>query len=35
MKKEKPEDYGSEQNNFDIMLSHDWPKDIALFGNTQ
>ena len=26
MKKEKPEEYGSEGSNFDVMLTHDWPK---------
>lgn len=35
MKKEKPEVYGPGYTNFDIALSHDWPKDIALFGNQQ
>ena len=26
MKKEKPQFYGAEDTNFDIVLSHDWPK---------
>jgi lariat debranching enzyme len=28
MKKESPENFGKEDGNFDIMLSHDWPKGI-------
>lgn len=41
MKKEDPKTYGQSDSNFDIFLSHDWPKsniflmlDIALFGKT-
>jgi hypothetical protein len=41
MKKEDSKTYGLSDTNFDIFLSHDWPKsnpfpilDIALFGKT-
>jgi hypothetical protein len=41
IKKEDPKTYGNNHSNFDIFLSHDWPKsktfpilDIALFGKT-
>lgn len=33
MKVEDPDNYGSNAHNFDIFLSHDWPKDMALYGN--
>jgi hypothetical protein len=26
MKRERPETFGSDDLNFDIMLTHDWPK---------
>lgn len=32
MKQEDPAKYGSDSHPFDIFLTHDWPKDIALYG---
>lgn len=34
MKVSDPENYGQDSQAFDIFLTHDWPKDIALYGNT-
>lgn len=33
MQKQSPEIYGKGEEDFDIFLSHDWPKDMALYGN--
>ena len=35
MKIEDPTNYGANDTNFDIFLSHDWPQDIALYGDTE
>lgn len=29
MSKEQPAEYGAGYSNFDIFLSHDWPKGIT------
>jgi hypothetical protein len=34
MKKEDPQTYGREDSNFDIFLSHDWPKSNIFFIQT-